>query len=152
MGEDALRFRAIYLLAILCASCNAKSVDANRTLTVAEVLQNLDALNGKQVSVAGFLPECGGYDCSLFANEQQAKDFWKIANSRDRKEKLPEFVEIGFVPGFDEKAGRLAGNYVVVSGRVTNQCHPGECLDRGPNLIPTDVALSSQQPTDGAQK
>ncbi|MFL6728277.1 MAG: hypothetical protein ACJ8FS_17450 [Sphingomicrobium sp.] len=115
-----------------------------------EVLQNIDSLNGMRVKVFGFMPGCGVYDCSLFANEHQANDFWRIADSPERKEKLPQFVEIGSDPGFDAKSGPLTGHYVVVTGRVTNECRPHSresCTDRGPDLVPIDIALSTQQPT-----
>jgi hypothetical protein len=117
---------------------------------VHEVRQNLDELNGRTVRVAGFLPGCGGNDCSLFSNEQQVRDFGTIANDPARKRKLPEFVEIGSVPGFDEKAGPLVGHYVVVTGRVTNECKGG-CLDRGPDLIPAEIMLAPRQATNGKQ-
>lgn len=136
-------------LGILLVGCSSKPpIDTNRVLSVDTVKQNLDELNGKAVKVAGFLPDCGGYDCSLFSTEQQAKNFWVIANDPHRKEKLPEFVEIGSVRGFDEKAAPLAGHYVVVTGRVTTECKSG-CTDRGPNLIPATIALSPQQPGAG---
>ena len=137
---------ALIAFGILLVGCSSKPpIDTTRILSVDTVMQNLDELNGKAVKVAGFLPVCGGYDCSLFANEQQARDFWKIANDSHGKAKLPEFVEIGSVRGFDAKAGQLAGRYVTVSGQVTNKCKQG-CTDRGPNLIPTDIVLSRQQP------
>jgi len=138
---------ALFALILLVGCSSKPPIDTKRTLSVGTVMQNLDELNGKIVKVAGFLPDCGGYDCSLFANEQQARAFWRIANNPHGKEKLPEFVEIGSVRGFDAKAGPLAGRYVIVSGQVTNECKQG-CTDRGPNLIPTDIELWSQQLND----
>ena len=139
------------LVVISLIGCSSKTpIDTKRILSVDTVMQNLDELNGKDVKVAGFMPGCGGYDCSLFSTEQQAKDFWVIANDRKRKEKLPKFVEIGWVRGFDEKAAPLAGHYVIVIGRVTNECRSG-CLDRGPNLVPASIALAPQQPGAGRQ-
>jgi hypothetical protein len=132
-------------LAILAVGCASKrSIDPNRMLSVDEVRQNLDSLNGRQVKVLGFMPDCGVYDCSLFANEQQAKDFWKVADGPDRKKKLPEFVEIGEARGFDAKAGPLAGHYVVVTGRVTNECQRSFCTDRAADLVPIDIAALPQ--------
>jgi hypothetical protein len=146
VGEIALKFVALGALAVFAVGCGSKApIDTSRTLSVQQVLENIDSLNGRRVKVGGFLPDCGGYDCSLFTNEQQAKDFWRIANNPGRKEKLPDFVEIGSVRGFDEKAGSMAGHYVVVTGRVTNECHPHRCTDRGPDLVPIDIALSPQR-------
>jgi hypothetical protein len=146
VGQDALKPVAFSVLAVLAVGCGSKpTIDTSHTFSVSEILHNIDSLNGKRVKVLGFMPGCGGYDCSLFANEQQARDFLRIASSTGRKEKLPEFVEIGEVRGFDAKAGPFAGRYVVVTGRVTNECRQG-CLDRGPDLVPIDIALSPQQP------
>jgi hypothetical protein len=148
MGEDALKAFALFTFGVLVVGCSSKPpIDTKRILSVHIVMQNLDELNGKAVKVAGFLPVCGVYDCSLFANEQQARDFWRIANDPHNKEKLPEFVEIGSVRGFDAKAGPLAAHDVIVSGQVTNECKQG-CTDRGPNLLPTDIMLSPPKPTE----
>jgi hypothetical protein len=146
MGEDALNAAILLGLAFFAVGCSSKTpIDTSHTLAVPDVLENIDSLNGKTVKVLGFLPDCGVYDCSLFVNEQQAHDFWRIAN-KPQGEKLPKFVEIGEVRGFDARTRPFAGHYVVVTGRVTNECrgHGHFCTDRGPDLVPIDIALSPQ--------
>jgi hypothetical protein len=122
--------------------------DINRTLTIHEVLRSIHTLSGRRVKVTGYMPTCGGLECGLFASKNAYAEFWRVIDGPKSKDPLPEFLSIGFDKNFDRKAGPLAGHYVVVTGRVSDECRDTfgrfHCTDRARDLIPTDIALQSQ--------
>lgn len=125
------------------AACHA----APRTVvSVHEVLANMDRLNGRTVRVGGYLPECGGYDCELFANEADGRR-WAgmlaiLKTGRKPVVQEPEWLGIGFSTDFDRRAASLVGHYVVITGSVDNRCRyhgePG-CIDREPDIHPQSI-------------
>jgi hypothetical protein len=137
-------------------------------MTPAEVVKNIDRLNGVNVTVGGYLAECFGYDCVLYADEHQAKlarEWGKRLRAAARTHSaLPGppahswYVNsLGIGSGqsscradkpnecyweFDRQAALLQNSYVLIRGRVTNQCRwkgePG-CTDRSTDLEPTSI-------------
>ena len=117
--------------------------------TVAELVPRIDELNGKTVRVAGYLANCGGYSCDLYPRKEDVA-VWNRAFAELRKTRQfrqPDLPVLGIDSGedfeFDEKAAPFTGSYVVITGKVTNQCRfKGErgCTDRSPDLEPTKIA------------
>ena len=56
-----------------------------------EVDPPIDELKGRTVSVAGYLPECGGYDCTLYRNKEDADEWdrFMAAVQADNRTPLP---------------------------------------------------------------
>lgn len=153
-----VRAAAILLGAIISTSCRPP---APQVLTVEEVVPRIDQLNGQTVSVAGYLSECGGYDCTLHRSKEDA-DEWNRAiaavYATQRPLPLPEFPALGIGSGtnfdFDAKAVPFTNSYVVITGTITNECRfegKPSCTDRGPDLKPTAIRAGSApaQPAKG---
>jgi hypothetical protein len=137
---------AIQLFAIAVASCGPAA--PQEVLTVDEVVPRIDALNGRTVSVAGYLPHCGGYTCILYRTREEAEEVDRgIAALRAGEPlNIPDFpaLSIGIGPNwdFDAKAGPFEARYVVITGTITNECRfqgKPACMDRGPDLKPTSI-------------
>ena len=127
-------------------------------MKVRDYIVNIDRLNGRRVSVAGYLPRCGGYDCVLFERSDgvQRTEEWFAAFARTHKDpgfELPEFVGIGSAEGFDQQAARYIGRYVVITGTADNRCRDhGKwgCTDRGPDIHPETIE-AAQPPASPVQ-
>jgi hypothetical protein len=127
------------------AACGSTG-PAQQRLTVAEVIDWIDRLNGRTVRVGGYLGRCSGYDCSLFASEDDSRKFDRfLADIIERRRsdlEPPPMLGIGDDRDFDRKAAPLNLRYVIITGIVDNQCwHRGEpvCTDRAPDLHPIRV-------------
>ena len=131
------------LLAMVGASCAPQ-----RVLTVEEAVPRIDELNGQTVSVAGYLPRCGGYDCILFRTKADS-DAWDramMALRADRRVPILDVPMLGIGSGanfdFDAKAAPFTNSYVVITGTVTNMCRfegKPACTDRSTDLNPTSI-------------
>jgi hypothetical protein len=136
---------AIFLGAVSITSCRPSGP---QVLTVEEIVPRIDELNAQTVSAAGYLAECGGYDCILHRTKQDA-DEWNRAISDARAGKplaLPDYPMLGIGSGtnfdFDAKAAPFTNSYVVITGTITNECRfqgKPACTDRGPDLKPTAI-------------
>jgi hypothetical protein len=135
------------LAAVLGVSCSPKSVPD--VLTVEQLVPRIDELNGRRVSVFGYLSGCGVYDCTLYRNkaDSDAWDRFMIAANENRRVPMPDPPVLGIGTGgrnfeFDAMAAPFQNGYVVISGTVTNQCrYQGQpsCTDRSPDLNPTAI-------------
>lgn len=141
---------AILVGAIVSTSCRPA---APQVLTVEEVVPRIDELNGQTVSAAGYLAECGGYDCILHRTKEDADEWHRaIADARAGKPlALPDYPMLGIGTGtnfdFDAKAAPFANSYVVITGTMTNECRfegKPACTDRGPDLKPTAIRARSE--------
>lgn len=144
---------ALILLAAAIPACGSgASADP---MTVTEVIRSIDRLNGRTVRVVGYLMECGGYECRLYGSrtdKEQGDRFidalMRNAHEGRRREPAGDMPSaLGIGPGddrrFDAMAAPFANSYVVLTGRVTNQCrHYGEpaCLDRSTDFEPISIA------------
>ena len=151
-GVSLFRSTAVLLLAVTGISCRPS---ASQILTVDEVDRRADQLNGQKVSVAGYLAECGGYECDLFRDKAGA-DEWHRWGAILRQTTNPPpspsspWLAIGEGINFDAKAAPFRNSYVVISGTVRNVCrYKGQhaCLDRGNDIDPTDIRRGNL-PTD----
>ena len=139
----------ILLLAVISASCGSPP---ERVLTVEEVVPRIDELNGQTASVAGYLAECGGYDCTLYRTKADADDWDRAiaAAGAGQRPPIPEVPIVGIGSGtnfdFDAQAAPFTNSYVVITGTITNECRfegKPACTDRGPDLKPTAIRAGS---------
>jgi hypothetical protein len=121
-------------------------------LAVEEVVPRIDDLNGRTVSVAGYLAECSGYDCVLYRSKADADEFGRFlaAARANKRMSFPDRPVLGIGSGtdvdFDAKAAPFTNSYVVITGTITNECRlEGKpmCTDRGPDLKPTAIRAGS---------
>lgn len=142
-----VRSAAVLLLGIIGPSCGPGAPE--QVLTVEEVVPRIDELNGRTVSVFGYLPECRGYTCILYRNKDDADEWDRmmtaiIANRPFSRRDVPI---LGIGAGgtrleFDDKAAPFTKRYVVITGTITNECRfegKPACTDRGPDLKPTAI-------------
>jgi hypothetical protein len=143
-----VRSLGLLLLAFIGASCG--SAEPERVLTVEQVVPRIDELNGQTVSVAGYLADCGGYDCSLYRNKDDADEWTRFMVAPRPSLPIPDHpvLQIGSATNFDfdAKAAPFTHRNVVITGTITNICRyhgrPG-CTDRGPDLIPAAIRAGS---------
>jgi hypothetical protein len=122
-------------------------------LTVSDVITHIDALNGKTVRVKGYLGECTGYDCNLFPDRagRDAWDQWFARLRKGDRSKVfdqPMALGLGEENDFDRKAAPLQNSYVIITGKVTNECrYQGQraCTDRSTDLKPIDIVPAKDQ-------
>jgi hypothetical protein len=154
MGQDALRLVALALIILLSGACADRE-----PLRVHETIKDIHGLNGKMVRVAGYLGECGGYDCGLFETKgdyDRLAHIMKIARSggRPNLSQMPDWLGIASGNSFevDKKAAPFVHGYVVITGKVNDICRDEQlrhnCTDRAPELMP--VAFQRWTPPTGA--
>ena len=143
-----VRSAAVLLGAVIGSSCHR--AEPQEVLTVEEVVPRIDELDGRMVSVAGYLPKCSGYTCLLLRNKEDADDWHRAmaavyANEPFEKPDFPELA-IGMAANFDAKAAPLTNSYVVITGTITNGCRfegKPACLDRGADLEPLAIRAAT---------
>jgi hypothetical protein len=114
------------LLALVSTSCD--SPVSERVLTVEEVIPRIDELDGQAVSVAGYLSECAGYNCILYRTKADSDEMARFMATVHANPPLPfpDDPMLGIGSGtnfdFDAKAAPFTNSYVVISGRITNDC------------------------------
>jgi len=146
------------LLAFVVAACGTAS--PTKPITVDEFIAQIDRLNGQTVSVAGYISECGGYDCSLFRNKAESDEVDR-AMSAIRAAlaegatdvsgfPFPDHPAVSIGTGsrfsfFDWRASFYADSYVVITGRANNQCYSEGriCFDRAADLEPIAIRSAS---------
>ncbi len=150
---------AFALIPLLLAGCTPAPV-----VKVAEVLAHCDSYKGKIVRVAGYLGDCGGYDCMLFADKAHVNAFaaaraeqrrihrqlmledradadGKLKAAWDRIEKIWP-IGIGFIAMVEPRLTAHAGRYVILTGRMEQDTCTGlGGTDRAPGIRPTDVRV-----------
>jgi hypothetical protein len=146
------------LVPLLLAGCSAVPV-----VKVAEVLAHCDSYKGKIVREAGYLSDCGGYNCMLFADKAASDAFaaeWaemqRIGRVRDedgnpdRKAQDASWarldamwpIGVGFNEMVEPRMTAHGNRYVVITGRVEQDtCDGRGGTDRSPGIRPTDVRV-----------
>jgi hypothetical protein len=105
---------------------------------VGQLIENIHAWNGKQITVEGWLGKCEGYECAIFPDPKHASggtvEDWKtglsIGSPLDFKEAPADF---------DERAAPLQFRHVLLKARVNDRCFPNGCTDRADILQPIDI-------------
>ena len=137
---------ALILTLAMVSSC-AKEVP-DKPVSVADVVDNIHAWDGKIVTVVGWLGTCQGYDCGLYPTMRDAEIVatissdnggWKIAMGRR--------VSIGFDEEFDRAAGPLQFSKVSIRGKVSDECRGlfVGCTDRASDLYPISITSYSSE-------
>lgn len=117
--------------ALALASLAGCSSPASGPIEVAALLAQCDAYLGKEVQVVGYLGECAGYSCHLFADEAAAAS--PMAN-------LGSAIGVASNGDFDSKAAPLQKSDVVISGTMDKTSCTGEGgADRSSGIVPTDI-------------
>jgi hypothetical protein len=147
----------LLLGALAVTGCNS----AAPPVTVQQLLAQCDAYKGKPIRLAGYLGECAGYECHLFADKAALaafNDAWKAELAAEREvnrgadPKDPKFaglweranalwpVGVGGGEAFDRKAGPFQNSYVVITGTVAKDtCTGAGGTDRSAGIEPTDI-------------
>jgi hypothetical protein len=126
-------------------------------MTVAELIPQIDRLNGQTISVVGYLSRCEVNSCPLYRNKAEADDVDRsmaamraalAAGATDVSGfGFPDHPALGLGQGssfafFDTRATFYANSYVVITGRVTNECRvEGKpvCFDRSNDVEPSAI-------------
>jgi hypothetical protein len=134
--------RSWALTVLLFVSCSPQPDEMN----VETVISRIDALNGKTVSVAGYLGECGGYECALYRTKRDADltNHWMRNSRAGRPFEIVDVPTLGIGTGanFDATAAPFTNSYVVIKGIVTNECRfngKPACTDRSTDLKPVSI-------------
>lgn len=132
----------------LLAACGLAQEETQKPTPIPQVIANIDALDGHTVTVAGYLGECMGYECSLYIDRQDYDETRRWLADLRARNRLPQFPQppslgIGSDNNFDRKAAGFINSYVLITGEVMNDCRwKGErgCTDRSPDIKPTAIA------------
>lgn len=121
-------------------------MEARKVLTVDEVVLRINELNGKTVSVAGYLPKCGVYDCTLYRSKAEYEQLTRVRAYpiRSKGGSILGIPSLSVGAGrfyFDALAWLYWGRDVVITGAISNKCRiKGHfCLDRVGDLSPTTI-------------
>lgn len=140
----------IALPPVLLVGCGARP-----PFTVAQYIEQCDALKGKLVSLAGYVEDCGGYSCLLYPDEKGPEQ-WRRHFGETRAAAYrardglppsgapitpkPATIGIGGTREFDRKAQTFQNRHVVITGLVdTDSCTGEGGTDRSAGLQPTDI-------------
>lgn len=146
------------ILALALVACG--STTQRKPITVDEFLAQIDQLNGRTVTVTGYLGECDPLSCMLYRNEAESKAVDRAMTvMRAAIEEggtdvsafpFPDHPSISIGPGdpdsfFDWRAFFYANGYVVITGKATNQCRSKDalCFDRAGDLQPAAIGSVS---------
>ncbi|WP_140420519.1 hypothetical protein [Novosphingobium sp. B 225] len=150
------------LMALTMTACG--STTATRTLTVDQVMADIDRLNGKTIKVTGFLGECEALSCRLYRTKAESSDVDQamsdihaaiVKGATDVSGfPFPNHPALSIGPGtnwsfFDLQANLLyADSYVVITGRASNHCRSKTvlCFDRASEIEPVSIR-SAPPPT-----
>lgn len=154
---------ALALAATLVVGCSS----AQQLVGVTQLLAQCDSFKGKPIQLVGYLDECAGYECHLFA-DKAARDGFAVAWNAQHQELIKgpdgdrakfraawDYIDahwgigIGGVHAFDRKAKPFQYSYVVITGRVAKDTCDGKGgTDRSAGIEPTDIRAWT--PSEGA--
>ena len=124
------------LVPLLIFALQASAAESTeRPLSVREVMENAEALDGREISVSGWVQECHSLSCSLYASRREA-----------RRQEPRYWLSIGSSPWFDAFARRNAPARVTLRARFDARCvsDPADgvialCADRVRSLDPLAI-------------
>ena len=138
---------SLALAALAMTSCITSS-PAGRVWSVRQVIENQDALDGRVITVRGWVRYCERLGCALYdsrAEERLDRDPDRGPGPGDPYG-LGFHLSIGGYPWFDEQAHLNAPSYVVMVAKVDGRCmnDPKEgiiaaCTDRPDTLVPIRI-------------
>ena len=147
--------RIAALLAMISALGGCTFSAPDDAYSVEEVLSDISSneshLDGKVVSVRGWLGECGGTNCGIFQSLSDARKVSQYRTLPD-EEWMPAFdrsLSIGGNGAFDQRAMFMQFSEVVITGEInaTWKAPPDDsgmsfgCLDRCDDIRPQTIDL-----------
>lgn len=126
--------QGLYLaVTLLClGSCTDATPDAYEALTVAAASGDIVSLNGRTVTVQGWLSDpCGGYSCAIFPAPVKPGQNWPDG----------PYLSIAAETLVEPALTRNQGRHVLLRGVLSSQCRSNgvRCLDRAPDITPISV-------------
>jgi hypothetical protein len=100
--------RVLPFLLLALSGCVAGP--AGRPLSVREVVERAEALDGREIVVAGWLDQCHRFSCGLYASAKEVE------------KDLPYYLSIGPSPWFDSYARSAAPTRIVLRARLNDRC------------------------------
>ncbi|WP_176472918.1 hypothetical protein [Sphingomonas lenta] len=154
--ENASVFRLLIGLSSVLATVACGSAPSKKPMTVAEVISQIDRLNGQTVSVVGYLSRCEPNSCPLYRNKAEADEVDRSMSAMRAALDagvsdvsgfdFPDHPALGIGKGsrfslFDMRASFFTNGYVVITGTVSNICYSDgvACLDRRSDLKPSAI-------------
>ena len=144
--------RGVTLLAGVALLTGCAFSAPSDAMSVEEVIADIEVLDGKVVTVRGWLGQCGGYDCGLFASLDDAR----IVERGDHESgewlaAMDRRLGIGPNDSFDAMASMMQFQEVIVRGKVDATCITGRdpdhpnfgfmCFDRASDIEPQSIRL-----------
>ena len=124
------------LLPLLLLALHGSAAEpADRPMTVREVMESAEALDGREITVSGWVEECRRLSCPLFQSRREARRTW------------PRYwLSVGGSPWFDSFASRNAPGRVTLRARLDARCVTDPrtevfalCGDRAGSLHPLAI-------------
>ena len=126
----------------LCAlgGCGYAPINVDEVLTVPQVAEHIHYLDGKIVTVEGWLGKCAGYDCHISPSHD---DMYTIVVVDYHSEKwsaaMDRSLSIGGSEAFDQVAAPLQFSKVRIKARINDRCWSLACTDRADILEPISI-------------
>ncbi|MHA6769482.1 hypothetical protein [Sphingobium ummariense] len=153
-----IRYAAGLLFAVATIACGP--APSKKSLTVDQVVAQINNLNGKTVSVSGYLSRCEADDCLLYRNKAESDDVDRSMSTMRKAIdagasdvsgfKFPNHPALGIGVGspfsfFDLRASLFENSYVVITGKVSNACRlkGAICFDRSSELEPSSIGAAA---------
>ena len=153
-----------YLALAVLALASCTTTRTRHVWSVREVVQNRQSLDGKTITIRGWLEDCRYLSCGLYDSAEEARR----ARDPDRiplpgdEHGIGYYLSLGGYPWFDREAAehacrrlrsqsRCGGIYVDLIARVDDRCmsDPVEgwialCTDRPDTLVPIRIVRWSR--------
>jgi hypothetical protein len=159
MGTPSI-FRPVTGLLLALATMACSTASSTKPITVEEFITQIDQLNGRTVSVIGYISECQGNSCRLYRNKAESDDVDRAMSSiRAALAEgatdvsgfpFPSHPAVSIGTGsrfyfFDLRASFYANSYVVITSQASNRCYAEgrACFDRAADLEPIAIDAAS---------
>jgi hypothetical protein len=93
---------------LLLSACVTGPVE--RPLSVREIVENAEALDGQEIVVSGWLDRCDRLSCVIYSSANEVGKDWAY------------FLSIGPSPWFDAFAKRAAPGRIILRARFKDRC------------------------------
>lgn len=134
--------RRVATFIMLCAlgGCGYAPINVDEVLTVPQVAEHIHYLNGKVVTVEGWLGKCAGYDCRISPSRGDTNIIVTVDyHSEKWSAAMDRSLPIGGSEPFDQMAAPLQFSKVRIKARINDRCWPRNCTDRADILQPISI-------------
>lgn len=128
--------------AFALTGCADSKMGEKGEVSVAQVIDNLNRWDGQIYRIHGWLGECAGLDCAIYATRNDAQTVADGDDSSDAwKRAMVRRLSIASLGDFDNRAAPLQFEEVELIALVSAECRGwnGGCTDRAPDLYPFDI-------------